>query len=224
MTAKMKKLYLFVFATLVSVVLLAFGAAFISYGKNNAQAASGGFTVKTMALVTNTYDTIDEALDKADNFSTVIMNEDAVLTESKTISKKITLDLNGHTLTGPSEGYAVTVNTSGMDLTPDLTVVDNSAEKTGAITGNGGVCLISGTFNLNGGSISGCSAQNGAGVQVSGGTFNFNGGAITNNVAQSTGGGVRVTGGAFNMSGGKISGNKAGNGGGVWSSRDMSMT
>ena len=62
----------------------------------------------------------------------------------------------------------------------------------------GGVLVLGGTFNMNGGSISDNMAENGAGVYVkdnssNAGTFTMNGGTITNNkVIKGNGGGVYV--------------------------------
>jgi hypothetical protein len=93
----------------------------------------------------------------------------------------------------------------------DGTLVMNNGS---TITGNMGEGVaVSGTFNMNGGTISGNSSSIGAGVSVSG-TFNMRGGTITGNSAQQ-GGGVSVS-GTFNMTGGTITGNTAdGYGGGV---------
>jgi hypothetical protein len=88
-----------------------------------------------------------------------------------------------------------------------------------------------GTFNMNGGSISGNSTEGfGAGVFVEGGTFTMSGGTISGNSVNmrngegffdksgGTGGGVYVNDGMFTMSGGTIKGNSAkiGGGGGVF--------
>ena len=80
----------------------------------------------------------------------------------------------------------------------------------------GGVYLARGTFNLNGGEISGNNdVYNGAGVYVAGGTFNLNSGKINGNEAQGYGGGVCVAGGTFNLNVGEISSNVASFGGGM---------
>ena len=88
----------------------------------------------------------------------------------------------------------------------------------GIISGNtansgAGVHLGSGTFTMNGGTVSGNTADNGGGVYVSG-TFTKTGGAIVGNAAKSSGGGVYVNGGTFNMRGGNIVKNTAVSGGG----------
>jgi len=110
------------------------------------------------------------------------------------------------------------------------------------ITGNGGPgVLVHGTFEMNGGTISGNKANFGGGVSVgAGGIFSMKGGIISGNNCSgvfiwndgtfvmsggnimdntaSEGGGVTVYyDGTFNMKGGTISGNKAtnGEGGGV---------
>ena len=70
--------------------------------------------------------------------------------------------------------------------------------------------ISGGTFTLNGGTISGNSANGGGGIAMDGGTFNFSSGSIHGNTARNGGGGVSMWGSAtFNMSGGTISGNSA---------------
>jgi TolB-like protein len=87
------------------------------------------------------------------------------------------------------------------------------------------------TFVMDGGTISGNSADNtnnysgssvdnyknydGGGIYVYEGTFTMSGGTITGNRARSDGGGVCVKSGTFRMTGGIISENKAFDGGGI---------
>ena len=76
----------------------------------------------------------------------------------------------------------------------------------------------SGTFIMEGGSISGNRSASGGGVVQNQGVFNMKGGSISNNMA-TKGGGVFLNRGTFTMSGGEISGNVVtsnGNGGGVY--------
>ena len=91
----------------------------------------------------------------------------------------------------------------------------------------GGGAYVKGTFVMNGGSITGCTATggNGGGVYVSGGTFTMNAGTITGNRVKTNstnnngnGGGVYGSSGTITINGGTITGNKATNGGGVYTS------
>jgi hypothetical protein len=96
------------------------------------------------------------------------------------------------------------------------------AMKSGAITGNerigdsgGGVNVWKSVFRMEGGEISGNTAQNGSGgegggVLVSGGSvFTMTGGAISGNTARLNGGGGVDIKGTFTMKGGEISSNTA---------------
>ena len=90
----------------------------------------------------------------------------------------------------------------------------------GVITGGnglyGGVYADGGTFTMDGGTISGNTAEyGGGGVYADGGTFTMDGGTISGNTAEYGGGGVYVSGGTFTMNSGTISGNTAADGGGV---------
>jgi len=138
-----------------------------------------------------------------------------------TVYNGVTLVLdNNITLRGRGSNNASLVTVDGG------TLIMNAGS---AITGNtlspyyssGGGVYVSGTFTMNGGTISGNSVSfsadvviaatvpipSGGGVYVSG-TFTMNGGTISGNTA-AEGGGVYVGGGTFTMSGGTISGNTA---------------
>lgn len=143
--------------------------------------------------------------------------------------KYVTLDLNGHTIdrgladqTAVENGNVITVNGS-LTLTDSSDNQNTSAyDGTGKITGGnttsegGGVLVNSGTFNMEGGTISDCSANHkGGGVLVQGGTFTMSGGTIDHCNAADSGGGVHVDGCTFTMSGGTITYCNAGIGGGV---------
>ena len=83
----------------------------------------------------------------------------------------------------------------------------------------GAVYVVSGTFEMRGGTISNNAANIGGGVCVEAkGTFTMSDGTISENTANDDGGGVGVyQQGTFNMHGGIIAGNTADNeGGGVW--------
>ena len=144
----------------------------------------------------------------ANNYIT--LNADETVTSQIKINKDVTIDLNGHTIIKGNGDQAVFFVESGGTLT----IVDESADKTGAITGsNGGTAIVSvdgGTFNLNGGSLCNntTSAEGGA-VYVVDGTMTMNGGEITGNTA-SEGGGIYATGRSnITMNGGTISYNKS---------------
>ena len=153
------------------------------------------------------------------------------------------LDLNGHvidrglgTSTGTPTGNVITV---GGNLTvkdsapstthePSITYTDPIHSNTVTVTGGvitggnatqyrgGGVYIYGiGSFTLNGGAISGNSADLGGGVSLYRGSFTMSGGEVSGNSAQLGGGGVNVNEGSFTLAGGAISGNSAGFGGGV---------
>ena len=161
------------------------------------------------------------------------LTEDIEINDTLTVSREVTLDLNGKVLKRTGTGRVIEVKNGA-----NLTLVDNAETKTekyfnkdstglwtlatgttentvtgGVITGGnvggstgGGVKIVSGgTFTMTGGNIAGCTARAGGGVDV-GGTFTMTGGSIAGCVATgASGGGVYVeTGGIFEMSGGSI--------------------
>ena len=161
------------------------------------------------------------------------LTEDIEINDTLTVSREVTLDLNGKVLKRTGTGRVIEVQNSGnLTLTdsnsnethkfkPDgngLWVLDENGSETvtgGVITGGnvggstgGGVKIVSGgTFTMTGGNIAGCKAHSGGGVDV-GGTFTMTGGSIAGCVAATgSGGGVLVgNGGAFEMSDGSIAG------------------
>ena len=103
----------------------------------------------------------------------------------------------------------------------------------GVVTGgngsDGGGVYMSGnsTFKMNGGTISGNSAnRDGGGVYVTGSNskFTLENGIISGNTASDDGGGVYVDGGTFTINGGTIAGNTASWGGGVFVKKDGIFT
>ena len=147
---------------------------------------------------------------------------DIDISNTLTVSRAVTLDLNGNVLKRTDTGRVIEVQDNGnltlTDSTPSAThsfKVDESTklwilDKTngtntvngGVITGGnanannndgGGVIIVSGgTFTMTGGNIVGCTAGSGGGVDVSG-TFTMTGGSIAGCVAaHASGGGVYV--------------------------------
>jgi len=139
-----------------------------------------------------------------------------------TVSRTVTLDLNGKVLKRTGTGRVIEVQNSGnltlTDSTPNATYKFGIDESTklwildetsgtntvngGVITGGnanannndgGGVIIVSGgAFTMTGGNIVGCTAGSGGGVDVSG-TFTMTGGSIAGCVAaHASGGGVYV--------------------------------
>ena len=97
---------------------------------------------------------LQAAVDSAAVGETVVLTSDITLTKRVTISNVVTIDLNGHVITGNiNDGYgAIYVGTKGA-----LTIVDSSSEQTGgvintignAIGNYGSVVIYGGTFTGN---------------------------------------------------------------------------
>ncbi len=142
------------------------------------------------------------------------------------------IDLNGHTLAGSGNGSVIKVDGQDASLTVNDKNEDAEYEHgdgTGTITGGtgttipgnisggGGVYVENGSLTLNGGSISGNTADYGGGVYVGNGDFTMNGGSVTENTAKTNGGGVyNHWDGTLTMNDGEISENEAKYGGGVY--------
>ena len=161
-----------------------------------------------------------------------VLEEDVTLTTNLTVLEgaTVTIDLNGHTLTGKTKSST----TSAITVNGTLTITDSSTDGSGVITngsnrgtyssskyyGAGVYVAEGGSLTLEAGAISGSGSTSksyGGGVYVAAGaTFTMSGGSVSGNTAN-YGGGVYVAAGAeFTMSGGSVSGNTAGYGGGVY--------
>ena len=140
----------------------------------------------------------------------------------------VTIDLNGHTISGNGSASVLSVSTGFLEIEDSSANPDGTGGTvgTGMITGGGGSSGggidvdTSGVLRLVSGAITGNEADTGAGVYVSG-KFVMNGGSIRTNTAEnnsgisignsigSYGGGVCVdSNGTFTMNSGTISGNK----------------
>ena len=130
--------------------------------------------------------------------------------------------LHGH---GQNNAPLVVVNGGILRMNTGATITGNTnpnGRAFGEQHGGGGIRVASGTFELNGGTISYNTSNSGGGVLVLlGATFVMTNGTIAGNTASAGGGGVLVFGqagngaGTFTMRGGIITGNTASSGGGV---------
>lgn len=158
----------------------------------------------------------------------VRLTENIVMTTAVTVDSgnRLTIDLNGHTLTAPENDRAFYIRDGA--LTIEDSIGTGVIQGSGTVTsygGNGGAIWMSSSdsnnaLTLTGGTIRGFTAKYGAGVYMGNGTFHMTDGAIQNCSAtdgNADGGGVYVFGGSFEMSGGTISACNATNaGGGVY--------
>lgn len=163
-------------------------------------------SVYDVAMIGETgYKTLNAAIKAAGPDETIKMIRNKNRSDSIEISKKITLDLNGHTINFNSSATddAIMITSDG-----DLTVVDSSDDKKGGITGigkydvfycYGKLTIKSGNFKYNGSNTSGTVITNWSNeiaegiVNISGGTFE--GPTIIGNTGVGT---VNISGGILN--------------------------
>jgi fibronectin type 3 domain-containing protein len=138
-----------------------------------------------------------------------------------TVETGVTLTLDDKiTLVGRGYNTSSLVSVSGTLVMNEGSKITGNAFSSSGYYASGGVYINRGTFNMQGGTISGniasSSLYGGGGVFVEGGTFTMQGGTISGNTASSSygGGGVHVNSGTFTMQGGTINGNTASYGGG----------
>ena len=166
-----------------------------------------------------------DQLTYTNNECKVRLTENIVMTGAVTVNNgnRLTIDLNGHTLTAAENSRAFFIQNGA--LTIEDSIGGGVIQGSGTVNGYGGAILMNGSdsnnaLTLAGGTIRGFTAKYGAGVSMGNGTFRMTGGAIRNCSATGgkvDGGGVYVSGGSFEMSDGTISACNAANaGGGVY--------
>ena len=122
------------------------------------------------------------------------MSDDITLTGTLAInSKKLSIDLSGHTITAANNQRAFNINGGTLEIKDS--VGNGIIQGNGTVTGHGGAIHMEGSgsaLTISGGTIQGFTAStNGGGVYMSDGTFNMTGGAIENCTAPE-GAGVKM--------------------------------
>ena len=149
------------------------------------------------------------------------MSGDITLTGTLSINnKKLSIDLNGHTITAANNQRAFNINGGTLEIKDS--VGNGIIQGNGTVTGRGGAIYMDGSgsaLTISGGTIQGFTvSKHGGGVYMSGGTFTMTGGKIYNCSSSGTdlsGGGVYMAEGTFDMSGGSIENCTAHEGAGV---------
>lgn len=123
------------------------------------------------------------------------MSGDITLTDTLSInSKKLSIDLNGHTITAANNQRAFNISNGGTLEIKD-SMGNGIIQGNGTVTGHGGAIYMEGSgsaLTISGGTIQGFTAStSGGGVYMRDGTFNMTGGAIENCTA-SEGAGVKM--------------------------------
>ena len=146
----------------------------------------------------DSWSALQEAVDRAESGAVIVLSRDLTALESEATlnipaGKRLTLDLNGHTLDrnrvkrDEHSGSAIHIEAGAS-----LTLRDSVG--TGLVTGgnhdNGGGILNRGTLIMEGGRISGNAALHTGGGIANNGTMVLMGGSVTGNTALVQGGGV----------------------------------
>lgn len=123
------------------------------------------------------------------------MSGDIALTGTLSINnKKLSIDLNGHTITAANNQRAFNISNGGTLEIKD-SVGNGIIQGNGTVTGSGGAIYMEGSgsaLTISGGTIQGFTAStSGGGVYMRDGTFNMTGGAIENCTAPE-GAGVKM--------------------------------
>lgn len=180
--------------------------------------ATGGTSSGTATPVSDLTGLTD-AVRKGGN---VQLSGNITLTDTLSInSKKLSIDLNGHTITAANNQRAFNISNGGTLEIKD-SVGKGIIQGNGTVTGRGGAIYMEGSgsaLTISGGTIQGFTVSaHGGGVYMSGGTFTMTGGKIYNCSSSDThlsGGGVFMAEGTFDMCGGSIENCTAHEGAGV---------
>ncbi|MBQ7543206.1 MAG: hypothetical protein IJT44_13040 [Clostridia bacterium] len=194
--------------------------ASVKLGASHIGTGDGTLVVLRDSTITDTA-TITGSVTVTDNAQTRTLTRGASYTGSFfTVSGSLTLVgtgtdklcLNGG---GSSASGSAPISISS---TGTVTMQDGVLITANTSSGNGGGVLSDGgTLLMQGGKISGNTAQNGGGIYMNGGVLYADGGTVSGNTAQN-GGGVYLlgTGAEVELRGLTVSGNTAQNGGGVY--------
>lgn len=130
----------------------------------------------------------------AKNGGNVQLSGNITLTDTLSINnKKLSIDLNGHTITAANNQRAFNINGGTLEIKDR--VGNGVIQGNGTVTGSGGAIHMEGSgsaLTISGGTIQGFTAStSGGGVYMSDGTFNMTGGAIENCTAPE-GAGVKM--------------------------------
>ena len=147
------------------------------------------------------------------------MSGNITLTGTLSINnKKLSIDLNGYTITAANNQRAFNISNGGTLEIKD-SVGNGIIQGNGTVTGHGGAIYMKGSgsaLTISGGTVQGFTVSaHGGGVYMRDGIFNMTGGAIENCTASTSGGGVYMNDGTFNMTGGAIENCTAPEGAGV---------
>ena len=153
--------------------------------------ATGGTSSGTATPVSD----LTGLTDAATNGGNVRLSGDIMLTGTLSINnKKLSIDLNGHTITAANNQRAFNISNGGTLEIKD-SVGNGIIRGNGTVTGHGGAIYMKGSgsaLTISGGTIQGFTAStSGGGVYMSDGTFNMTGGAIENCTAPE-GAGVKM--------------------------------
>ena len=153
--------------------------------------ATGGTLSGTATSVSD----LTELTAAAKKGGNVQLSGNITLTDTLSInSKKLSIDLNGHTITAANNQRAFNISNGGTLEIKD-SVGNGIIQGNGTVTGHGGAIYMEGSgsaLTISGGTIQGFTAStSGGGVYMSDGTFNMTGGAIENCTAPE-GAGVKM--------------------------------
>ena len=138
-----------------------------------------GESITLTTASTNAADGFSFHTDRTEDTDTAIVTRGGV--SGSMLTNNGTLTLVKIILDGAKDSYTVETDGGLVNSTGVLNLTAESTLRNSAVTGRGGAVFTSGTLNIPGGAITGCSATSGSAVYLSAGTLNMTGGSIQNN-------------------------------------------
>ena len=138
-----------------------------------------GESITLTTASTNAADGFSFHTDRTEDTDTAIVTRGGV--SGSMLTNNGTLTLGKIILDGAKDSYTVETDGGLVNSTGVLNLTAESTLRNSAVTGRGGAVFTSGTLNIPGGAITGCSATSGSAVYLSAGTLNMTGGSIQNN-------------------------------------------
>ena len=185
-----KRIFSIILSLAVALTMMPMSALAADESSSVGNALAEGAESGAAQIGEETYSTLPEAVNAAQDGDTIKLLANSTA-EGLTITKSVTLDLNGYEIKSVEVGQ-IKEETEEVLASGDLTIVDTGAENSGKVTSS--VSLLTGKLTINGGTIGGSGRYDG--VEIKNGTLTVTGGTIVSLYGEEGNNGtVTITGG-----------------------------
>ncbi len=185
-----KRIFSIILSLAVALTMMPMSALAADGTSSVGNAVAEGAEGRAAQIGDTVYSTLPDAVNVAKDGDTIKLLANSTA-EGLTITKSVTLDLNGYEIKSVEVGQ-IEEETEDVRASGDLTIVDTGAENSGKVTSS--VSLLAGKLTINGGTIGGNGRDDG--ITIKNGTLTVNGGAIVSLYGSADDSGtVTITGG-----------------------------